>query len=376
MKTKPFMVMEVLEKAKQMESQGDHIVHLEIGEPDFDTPVPIKEAVLKAIKEGDTRYTHSLGKWELRVEIAQYYEQNYGVKISPEQVIVTMGASPAMLIAFSALLAEGGEIIISNPHYACYPNFISFSGGIPREMKVKEEDGFKYRTEELLTYLNPSTKAVVINSPCNPTGNIFSAEELKKVAEIGCYIISDEVYHGLNYEGRDHSILEFTDQAFVVNSFSKKYAMTGWRLGYLIAPLQFIRYLQILQQNLFISVTSFVQEAGRAALKYCQKDVEEMVKVYNERRLYLLNRLNSMGIGTKVPPTGAFYALANVNKYTQDSYSFSFEVLEKAKVALAPGIDFGSNGEGYLRISYANSLENIAEGMDRLEIFLKEKSLY
>lgn len=375
MKIKPFMVMEVLEKAKQMESRGEHIIHLEIGEPDFNTPEPVTEAAIKAINEGDTRYTHSLGKWELREEIAQQYAQNYGVKISPEQVIITLGASPAMLIAFSALLVKGGEIIISNPHYACYPNFIGFSGGITREIMVMEEDGFKYRPEELVTYLNPSTKAVVINSPCNPTGNIFSPEELKKMAEIGCYILSDEVYHGLNYEGRDHCILEFTDQAFVINSFSKKYAMTGWRLGYLIAPLQFVRYMQVLQQNLFISVTSFVQEAGRAALKYCQQDVEHMVKLYNERRLYLLNRLNSMGIGTKVDPTGAFYALANVKKYTQDSYSFSFEILEKAKVALAPGIDFGSNGEGYLRISYANSLENIAEGMDRLEKFLSEKTV-
>ncbi len=375
MEIKPFLVMEVLEKAKQMESRGEHIIHLEIGEPDFKTPKPIKEAALKAIEEGDTRYTHSLGKWELREEIVRQYQQNYNVTISPEQVIITQGASPAMLTAFSALLAEGGEIIISNPHYACYPNFIRFSGGIPREIQVKEEDGFKYRPEELKKHLNHNTKAVVINSPCNPTGNIFSGEELKKIAETGCYIISDEVYHGLNYEGRDHSILEFTDQAFVVNSFSKKYAMTGWRLGYLIAPLPFVRYLQVLQQNLFISVTSFVQEAGLAALKYCQKDVDRMVTIYNERRIYLLNRLNSMGIGTKVAPTGAFYALANVKKYTSDSCALSFEILEKAKVALTPGIDFGSNGEGYLRISYANSLENIAEGMDRLETFLKEKAV-
>ncbi|MDO9574706.1 MAG: aminotransferase class I/II-fold pyridoxal phosphate-dependent enzyme, partial [Candidatus Contubernalis sp.] len=258
---KPFMVMEVLEKAKQMEARGENIIHLEIGEPDFNTPEPVKEAAIKAIKDGDTQYTHSLGKWDLREEIAHYYDQNYGVNISPQQVIITSGASPAMLITFSALLVEGGEIIISNPHYACYPNFIHFTGGIPREVSVKEEDGFKYRPEELVKQLTPSTKAVLINSPCNPTGNVFSPEELKKIADIGCCIISDEVYHGLNYESRDHSILEFTDRAIVVNSFSKKYAMTGWRLGYLIAPPEYIRYMQILQQNMFISVTAFVQQA-------------------------------------------------------------------------------------------------------------------
>ncbi|PKM83655.1 MAG: aspartate aminotransferase [Firmicutes bacterium HGW-Firmicutes-13] len=372
MEITPFIVMEVLERAKQLEAAGEQIIHLEIGEPDFDTPEPVKEAAVKAIKEGDTQYTHSLGKYDFREEIADYYYRTYNITISPEQIIVTMGSSTAMLLAFSALLEKGGEIIISNPHYACYPNFIRYTGGKPREINVYEEDGFKYRPEKLQQFLSPGTKAVVINSPANPTGNVFSKDELEIIADLGCYIISDEVYHGLNYEGRDYSMLEFTDQTFVINSFSKKYAMTGWRLGFVVAPHKFLRYMQVLQQNIFISASSFVQEAGRAALKYCDRHVLQMVNTYNERRLYVLERLAEMKIATRVNPTGAFYALANIKKYNTDSYSLAFEILEKAKVAVTPGIDFGSNGEGYLRISYSNSLENIKEGMDRLESFLKE----
>ncbi|MBC7325317.1 MAG: aminotransferase class I/II-fold pyridoxal phosphate-dependent enzyme, partial [Moorella sp. (in: Bacteria)] len=193
------------------------------------------------------------------------------------------------------------------------------------------------------------------------------------LAGLGPRIIADEIYHGLVYEGREHTILEFTDRAFVINGFSKLYAMTGWRLGYVIAPPEFVRPLQKLQQNLFICAGSFVQAAGIAALRECDEYVAQMVATYDERRRYLLSRLKAMGLATRVEPTGAFYTLANVKKYTGDSYSFAFEILEKARVAVTPGIDFGRNCEGYLRISYANSLENIKEGLDRLEEFLDWK---
>ncbi|WP_338824422.1 Aspartate aminotransferase [Moorella humiferrea] len=366
----PFIVMDILEKAKEMEARGENIIHLEIGEPDFDTPEPIKEAARRALRDGDTHYTHSLGKPELREEIARYYQRKYGVSISPDQVVVTSGTSPAMLLTFSVLLEQGDEVILPDPYYACYPNFIRYAGGQPVFIPVQEEDGFKYRLPPVQASIGPRTKAILINSPANPTGAVFTAAELAALAGLGPYIIADEIYHGLVYEGREHTILEFTDRAFVINGFSKLYAMTGWRLGYVIAPPEFVRPLQKLQQNLFICAGSFVQAAGIAALRECDEHVAQMVATYDERRRYLLSRLKAMGLATRVEPTGAFYALANVKKYTNDSYSFAFEILEKARIAVTPGIDFGRNCEGYLRISYANSLENIKEGLDRLERFL------
>ena len=372
----PFLVMEVLEKAQQLEAAGRHIIHMEIGEPDFDTPAPVKKAAFEALRSNDTHYTHSLGKKHLREEIAAYYRRHYNVKISPEQVLVTSGTSPAMLLMFSVLLTTGEQVVISDPFYACYPNFIRYVGGEPVCVPVREEDGFKYRRQDIEQKLTSKVRGIMVNSPANPTGNVFAAAELEEIAGLATdkrYIISDEIYHGLTYEGKDHSILEFTDRAFVVNGFSKKYAMTGWRLGYVVAPPEFVRPMQVLQQNLFISACSFSQEAAIAALRDCDTHVAEMVAVYDKRRRYLLERLQKMGIAPVVPPTGAFYMLANVKEYTNDSYAFAFECLEKAGVALTPGIDFGPNLEGYLRLSYANSLENIKEGMDRLEKFLQTK---
>lgn len=372
----PFIVMEVLEEAQRLEKAGRHIIHLEIGEPDFDTPQPVKDAALRALTNNDTHYTHSLGKVGLRDEVASYYKRIYGVDIVPEQVLVTSGTSPAMLLLFSALLRQGDGVIISDPYYACYPNFIRYTGGTPVCVGVKEEDGFKFNKDGIKPMLTDNIRAIMINSPSNPTGNVFSADELRDLATLADenrYLISDEIYHGLTYEGKDHSILEFTNRAFVINGFSKKYAMTGWRLGYVIAPLEFVRKMQILQQNLFISACSFIQEAGIAALRDCDSHVAEMVAVYDKRRRYMLARLTEMGIAPTVPPTGAFYMLANVKDYTNDSYSFAFECLAEASVAVTPGIDFGSNCEGYIRLSYANSLENIKEGMDRLEKFLQTK---
>lgn len=367
----PFIVMEVLEKAQAMAAQGEDIIHLEIGEPDFTTPEPVKEAALRAIKQNDTHYTHSLGKLTLREEIARYYWEKYGVKVSPEQIIVTSGTSPGMLLVFSALLERGEEIILPDPYYACYPNFIRYVDGQPVFIPVKEEDAFKYRPADIKKYICPLTKAILVNSPSNPAGSVFSSGELESLANLDKLIIADEIYNGLIYEGEEHSILEFTDRAFVINGFSKLYAMTGWRLGYVIAPREYIRSMQIMQQNLFICASSFAQEGGIAALRDCDKEVQEMLGIYNQRRLYLLERLKQMGIATRHDPSGAFYALANVKQYTDDSYRMAFNILEQAKVAVTPGIDFGANCEGYIRFSYANSLSNIKEGLDRLEIFLK-----
>ncbi len=367
----PFIVMEVLEKAQSMMSQGEDIVHLEVGEPDFPTPEPIKEALLRAIQDNDTHYTHSLGKISLREAICEHYWSNYRVAISPDQVLVTSGTSPGMLIMFSVLLERGEEIILPDPYYACYPNFINYVGGKPVFIPVAEEDGFKYRPEAIKQHLSPSTRAVLLNSPGNPTGTVFSAADLKDLAQLDTIIIADEIYNGLIYEGEEHTILEYTDQAFVVNGFSKLYAMTGWRLGYVIAPRQYIRAMQIMQQNFFICASSFAQEGGIAALRDCGSDVQRMLEIYNERRLYLLSRLKEMDIATVHDPLGAFYALANVKEYTSDSYRFAFDILEQAKVAVTPGIDFGPNCEGYIRFSYANSLQNIKEGLTRLDDFLK-----
>lgn len=371
----PFIVMEVLEKAQAMMAQGEDIIHLEVGEPDFPTPEPIKEALLRAIADNDTHYTHSLGKITLREEIARHYWNKYGVEISPEQVIVTSGTSPGMLLLFSALLEKGEEVILPDPYYACYPNFIRYVDGQAVLVPVHEEDGFTYRTEEIKKRLSPLTRAIVLNSPGNPTGGVFTASDLKSLADLDQIIIADEIYNGLIYEGEEHSILEFTDRAFVVNGFSKLYAMTGWRLGYVIAPREYVRAMQIMQQNFFICASSFAQEGGIAALTECDQEVKQMLDIYNERRLYLLQRLKAMGIATRHDPLGAFYALANVKKYTLDSYRFAFDILEKAKVAVTPGIDFGANCEGYIRFSYANSLSNIKEALDRLEVFLNRFDL-
>ena len=371
---KPFMVMDVLEAAKKLETQGTHIIHLEIGEPDFDTPQCVKDAACRAMDSGETHYTHSLGLQELREAICEDYQDSYGARIDPDQILVTSGTSPAMLLCFAVLLEPGDEVIISDPGYACYANFIKFAGGVPVTVKVREEDGFQYRTETIKEVCTPRTKGIMINSPSNPTGTVLDPGRMSELADIGPSIISDEIYHGLTYSGRDHSILEFTDESFVLNGFSKRFAMTGWRLGYLIAPKPFLRDIQKLAQNLFICAGSIDQWAGIAALKQAGPDVDAMRTTYDKRRRFMLKRLQEIGFGVQTEPTGAFYILANAKHFSSDSYQLAFEILNRAHVGVTPGIDFGANGEGYLRFSYANSLDNIAEGMDRLESFLHNAS--
>lgn len=370
MEIPPFLVMDVLEKAQEMERKGHHIIHLEVGEPDFDTPECIREAGYRAICEGKTHYTHSLGLIELREAIAEDYWKKYRVHVSPDQIIVTSGTSPAMLLLFATLLEPGDEVILPNPYYPCYPNIIRLVDGVPRFVEVLEEEGFQYLPEMIEEKLNPKVKGIMINSPSNPTGNVMAQERMARIAQFSPYIISDEIYHGLVYEGQAHSILEFTDHAFVINGFSKLYAMTGWRLGYLIAPKEFVRPLQKLQQNLFISASSFSQWAALEGLRQAEKDVAKMRETYDQRRRYLIPKLRELGFGITVEPVGAFYVLANAKRFSKDSFHLAFDILQEAKVGVAPGIDFGSNAEGYLRFCYANSMEQITEGMDRLERYL------
>jgi len=367
----PFIVMDVLEKAQEFERRGDRVIHLEVGEPDFDTPECISEACYRAICEGKTHYTHSLGLIELREAIAEDYWLKYGVRVSPEQILVASGTSPALLLLFAALLEPNDEVILSNPYYPCYPNIIRFVGGSPVFVEVMEEEGFQYLPEMIEEKLSPRVKAIMINSPSNPTGNVMPQERMAEIAQFSPFIVSDEIYHGLVYEGKAHSVLEFTDHAFVINGFSKLYAMTGWRLGYLIAPKEFIRPMQKLQQNLFISASSFAQWGALIGLKEAKGDVQRMREIYDRRRRFLIPRLRALGFGITVEPTGAFYVFANAKRFSKDSYSLAFDILKEAKVGVAPGIDFGTNAEGYLRFSYANSMENIEEGMNRLERYLE-----
>jgi aspartate/methionine/tyrosine aminotransferase len=372
----PFLVMDILERAKELERQGEPIIHLEIGEPDYDTPAVVKEAAYRAMAAGETQYTHSQGLIELREALCQHYYDKYRVWVKPEQFIVTSGTSPAMILIFGGLLDPGDEVLLSNLHYACYPNVLKLVDAVPRYVPVKEEDGFQLHPEELGPYLTPRTKAVLINSPGNPTGTLITRERLARLAELGPYVISDEIYHGLVYEGQEHSILEFTEKAFVINGFSKLYAMTGWRLGYLLAPPDFIRPLQKLMQNFFISANPFVQRAGIAALTQAGEEIAAMRATYDARRRFLLAGLARLGFRIPVPPTGAFYVFVNARHLSDDSYGLAFDILEKAKVGVAPGIDFGPGGEGFLRFSYANSLENLEEALRRLETYLAQRGQF
>jgi aspartate/methionine/tyrosine aminotransferase len=365
--------MDVMAKAEELERAGEHVIHLEVGEPDFPTPQVITEAAIAALQNNKTRYTHALGLLELRETICRFYLNEYSVSIIPDQILVSTGTSPALLFVMLALLDHGDEVIISNPRYPCYQNFIHAAGGKIKEIKTFPEEGFQYRPKDIEKSLSHKTKGIIINSPSNPTGIVMSPEQLQHIAQFeGQYIISDEIYHGLVYQGRAHSILEFTDKAFVINGFSKLYAMTGWRLGYCIFPKEFTKVMQRIHQNFMISANGFIQWAGIAALTKAADDVAAMRTIYDERRRYMLKRLSAMGFTIHVEPTGAFYVFADARRFCTDSYKEAFRIIEEVKVGVSPGIDFGSSGEGFLRFSYANSMANIEEGLNRLECYLSK----
>ena len=374
----PFLAVEIGERAAALERAGADVVHLEFGEPDFEAPLAVREAVERAIKDGRTKYVSSLGLLPLREAIAAHYRRAYGVDVSTEQILVTPGTSPAMLLLFGHLLDPGDQVLLSDPGYACYPNFIRYADGVPLAIPVLEAERFQYRPEDIERRLSPRTRAIIVNSPANPTGSVLAPERMDAVARLaerrGLFVVSDEIYHGLSYEGPDRSVLEFTDRAFVLNGFSKAFAMTGWRLGYLIGPRSHIRALQTLYGNFFISTNEFVQWAGIAALTEGQGDTQRFRALFDERRRVMIAGLRAIGLGVGFEPTGAFYVLANARHYTNDSTRLAWDLLESCQVAVTPGAAFGANAEGYLRFSYASSVERIQEGLRRIGRFLSERT--
>jgi aspartate/methionine/tyrosine aminotransferase len=373
----PFLAVEVAERAQALEQQGVDVVHLGYGEPDFAPPPVVREALERAVRDGHMRYAHSLGILPLREAIADHYQSTYGVKVSPEQILVTPGTSPAMLLVFGALLDPGDEVVLSDPYYACYPNFVRYADGVPVYVDTTEEDGFQYRPEAIARRLSDRTRAIVVNSPANPTGTVLASERMAAIAELAearsAFVVSDEIYHGLSDGGRDRCILEYTDRAFVLNGFSKAFAMTGFRLGYVIAPLSHVRALQRLYGNFFISTNEFVQWAGVAALRQAADAPARFARIFAQRRRVMLDGLRAIGLGVGCEPAGAFYILANARHLAADSQRFAYEILERSHVAVTPGVAFGRNAEGYLRFSYSASVERIREGVRRLDAFLASR---
>ncbi len=370
---KPFLVMDIMKRAHRLEAAGREVIHLEVGEPDFDTPEVVLRAAEEALRAGHTHYTAALGIPALREAIAEHYGEKYGVEVSPARVMVTNGTSPALLMLFSALLEAGDEVLITDPHYACYPAFILSALGKPVRVPTRAERGFAMEAEAARGFITEKTRAILLNSPSNPTGASLSAGELESLAGLGRTIVSDEIYHGLNYAGEEHTALEFTQDCFVINGFSKYFAMTGWRVGYVIAPEAYVRTLEILQQNYFVSPNSFVQHAAIAALREGVPEAERMRAMYDERRKVMLARLEGIGLKMLHEPTGAFYAFADARAHAADSLALAREILDATGVAIAPGPDFGPAGQGFLRFSYCNSIENIEAGLERVGAFLASR---
>jgi (5-formylfuran-3-yl)methyl phosphate transaminase len=368
-----FYAVEVFQAAKALEAQGRSIIHLEFGEPDFPTPEVVKAAAIEALQRGATRYTHSLGIPELRQTICEYHNARYGLSLGPEQVLVSAGSSVLMFLAMLMLLEPGDEVILADPTYACYANFVRLARGVPVSVPIRESEGFQLDPAAVKAKITPRTRALLICSPANPTGVVMRPEVLQELAGLGLTIVSDEIYHGLTYGGRAHSILEFTDRALVLNGYSKYFAMTGWRLGYLLFPRELMPTVMRLHQNVMISAPDFPQHAAIAAMRQAVPTCEGYVQQYDRRRLYIMERLAQIGLPLHYEPAGAFYVFADARHIEPDSLKLSMEILNEAGVALTPGFDFGPGGEGYLRFSYANSLEHITEALDRLEAFIAKR---
>lgn len=363
----PFLAMEVMERGMAMARRGLSIVQLGVGEPDFDAPPAAVGAAIDSLRAGETHYTDSRGVFELREAIAEECRARRGLTVDPDQVVVTSGTSPAILLCLNLLVDPGDEVIVATPHYPCYPNMIAVCGGTPVLVPTGPEDGFVIDVAKVRASITPRTRAILLASPANPTGAVQPREVVQGLSELGIPILSDEIYDGLTYDDAVvTSPLGLAEDTYVLDGFSKRYAMTGFRLGYLIAPHKAMRPLQSLMQSFFISTSEFVQQAGLAALREGAPHVEQMRREYAARRHLLLGGLRDMGLSIPTDPPGAFYVLVDMRHFGRDSLTLCFDILEKAQVALGPGRDFGEVAEGFVRFSFATARPQIEEALRRL----------
>jgi len=374
----PFHVMALLARARELEAQGRSIIHMEIGEPDFPTPEPIVRAGVRALQQGGTFYTPTPGLPALREAIADYYRARYGVAVSSARILVTTGSSAALMLACAALVNPGEEVLLADPGYPANRHFVRVVEGVPRAVPVDAASGYQLAPDHLQRHWGPRTVAALVASPSNPTGTLISTERLARMADIarakGGTLIVDEIYHGLVY-GEDYTTaLALADDVVVINSFSKFFSMTGWRLGWIVAPEGCAGDLDRLAQSLYLAAPTPAQHAALAAFQpETLAILEQRTQEFKARRDYLVPALRALGFEIPVTPQGAFYVYAGCAKLTKDSYAFSRDLLERGGVAITPGVDFGSNApERHVRFAYTSPIEKLKEGVSRIDRFLRQ----
>ncbi|HMH16675.1 MAG TPA: pyridoxal phosphate-dependent aminotransferase [Burkholderiales bacterium] len=368
----PFHVMDVQNRAHALEATGRRIVHMEIGQPDFPAPPLVADAAIEAIRKRRLGYTASIGIPELRQAISDYYRERLGVTVPSSRIVVTAGASGAFLLTLGALVDPGDEVLMPDPCYPCNRHFVRLFEGRPRAIPVDENQHYQLAASDIRSHWSQRTCGVLLASPSNPTGTMIPREELRAmvdtVRQAGGFVVVDEIYQGLVYDGEASTVLALADDVFVVNSFSKYFNMTGWRLGWIVAPETYVREIEKLAQNAFICPSAPAQYAALAAFRPETLAVlEERRQEFRRRRDYMVPALRNLGFRIPVMPQGAFYIYAGCESFCSDSAQFALRVLEEAGVAITPGLDFGSNRpEHHVRFAYTRSLEDLKEGVESL----------
>ena len=375
----PFRVMEILARARRMEAEGRSVVHMEIGEPDFVSPEPVIAAGVAALNAGHTHYTPAAGLPALRAAISDYYGQRFGVSVDPRRVIVTPGASGALQLVLGVLVNPGDRVLVTDPGYPCNRHMISMFGGVPVSLPVAMNEDYAVSPSSLSVAMREDVKALMVASPANPTGNLICLDALQALnAQLGkqpdTLLICDEIYQGLQYGSRPETALALgCDNVVVINSFSKFFGMTGWRVGWVVAPEAMIEPMERLAQNIFLAAPTPGQHAALAAFGARSMEIlEQRRDDFHVRRDFLFSAIGELGLGLGPVPAGAFYIYANVEGLTDDSMMFARELLDKAGVAITPGLDFGSYAAGqHVRFAYTTGLDRLADGVERLRRFLR-----